>query len=484
MKYTWLVIGVLAARFLAFALAFPPFDGDLYWQRRLGATILRDRALPRTLGADTFTAPNAPWVPHEWVFAIAAYAGRSGFGWAVLCVACALAAVGALAIACVHARRRGASDADIAMCVAFAGIALFQSFGVRAQVVSWPLLALLLLLLDSDGPWCYGAVAVAAVWSNLHASAILAPIVAALCAVGSAFDERGFGARTRRLALVAATCAVAICLNPFGWELPRYALAVFNDPVKTYTNEWKIPDIDDFSFAAGALPLLLIAMVLGIVRNRPSQDQRCWRDFFVLAAFAFLGLGVVRDITFFAIAALPIVASALTRSAFFAAAAPRVPGRFDRIVALAAAPAAFAIALALCLWIAAVAPPGPKLANAPFGALARIGGEHRVLCGDFAWCALALGVPGESVFLDGRGDPYPRDVWDDYESVILVKPAWSRILDRRGVDSVVVRLRSPLDQALALSSGWRVAYADREYRLWLRSPPRDFRLGARERRVP
>lgn len=472
MKYAWLIIGVLAARFVTTAVTYPPGDGDLFWQRQLGLGILRTHVVPRALGADTFTAANAPWVPQEWLFGITAYLGRSGIGWDIFAGACAVAALAALAIASYHAERRGASARAVALCVAFAGYALFESFGVRAQVAAWPMLALLLLCLDVDGPWCYAAIAVAAFWSNWHASAMLAPILAGVYAVGSGLDERAFGARTRRLANVAAACLVAICANPFGWDLPRYAIGLFNNPIKSYINEWSVTNIGDTSFALGALPLLVLAAIFGVRRSAPpaGEGDHRWRDLFALCLFGFLVLSAARNIGVFAIAALPIVATELSRRVPWFARVPDVPpSQNDRIAAIAMPAFTFAVAIAVAVRLIAATPPATELANAPMAALAHIPGEHNVYCSDFAWCSLALGTPHERVFLDGRADPYPRDVWEDWVAVLRLDRSWQSILARRGVDTMVLKRDEPLDQALAMVPGWHVAYADKTYRLWMRS---------------
>jgi hypothetical protein len=39
------------------------------------------------------------------------------------------------------------------------------------------------------------------------------------------------------------------------------------------------------------------------------------------------------------------------------------------------------------------------------------------------------------------------------------------------VDAVLAGRDVPLDQALARFGGWRAAYADKQYRLWLRALP-------------
>ncbi len=447
MKYAWLVIGIFAARFASTAIAFPAGDGDLAWQRWLGALIARTHAIPRALGAETFSAPNAAWVPQEWAFSLAADAARGGATWFLFAGGIAFAAVAALAIAALHAEARGASPRAIAVCTAFAGFAFVWA-------------------LECESPWCYAALPIAALWSNLHASAMLAPVVAGIYALGAVLEERGFGPRSRRGALLCAGALAAICCNPFGWHLPAYAISLFGNPIKAYISEWKVTDLDDLSFAFGALPLLLLGTIYGVRR-----DGR-WSDLLVLGAFAVLLLSAARNVGLFGLVALPLVAPALSRRvAFFAASPPVAATRTDRLFAVALPAVTLALALVVAVQLVRTAPAPTGLANAPLAALEKLPGDHRLLCADFAWCGLVVGAPNVRVFLDGRADPYPPKVWDDFAAIVRVSGAWRTTLDRRGVDAVVVKSGAPLDQALALARGWHAAYADKTYRLWLRSGP-------------
>jgi hypothetical protein len=469
-KYAWLVIGVFAARFFATAIAFPSGDGDLAWQRWLGAVIVRSHAIPRTLGNETFSASGAPWLPQEWLFSLAANAARDGLAWDLFAGAVALCAVAALALGARRAERLGASPRAVALCTALGGIALFDSFGVRAQVVAWPLMALYLLLLDLEGPWGFAAIAVAVVWSNLHASAMLAPIVAAVYAVGAVCRARGFDARARRTTIVAVASLAAICCNPFGWHLPAYAIGLVDNPIKAFINEWRVTDLDDTSFAFGTLPLLVAAMLVCGGRGRTRLA-----DLFVLAAFAFLVLGAARNVALFGIVAFPIVAAALTRSFAAFGAAPERERTANARSKIAFVLPLTAIACALIVGIQLVrhAPPATTLADAPLRTLARMPGPHRLFCADFSWCGLAVGLPNVRVFLDGRADPYPQAVWDDFGTVARVSSAWRATLDRRGIDAMIVSRDTALDQAIADTPGWRAQYRDHDYRLWVREPARN-----------
>jgi hypothetical protein len=467
MKYAWIILGVFAARFFTTAITFPPGDGDLGWQRWLGATIRATHTIPRRLGNETFTAPGAPWVPQEWAFSLAASLARHGPAWIAFSGFAAFCAIAALAIAGTHAERRGASPTAIAVCVTLGGLACFESFGVRVQVVAWPLIAIFVLLLDVDGPWAYAAIGVAALWSNVHASAMLAPVLAAAAAVGAWLDARAFAPEVRRLAIIALASAVAICCNPFGWDLPGYAIMLFTSPIKTMINEWKVTDLGQYAFVYGSLPLLLGALVFV-----PLDPRRRFRDVLLLAALAVLVLGAARNIAVFGIVASAIVAPAMTRGVRAFAASAEVPSERERRIAAVAMPLLGAL-VAVVVVIGLLRNPERADDTVAVGAIAHVAtlpGERRLFCLDFAWCSLAVGAPHVRVFLDGRADPYPWPVWKEARKLAYLEPDWREPLDRYDVNTIVVTKDSPLDQALLLVRGWRAEWSDKRYRVWVRAP--------------
>jgi hypothetical protein len=463
LKYAWLVIGIVAARFLTTAIAYPQLDGDLAWQRRLGETILRTHAIPRALGDETFTAAGAPWLPQEWAFSVLGALAGNGPGFAVFAGGVALAAILALVLTARQAEQLGASPRATVLCTAFAGIALFASFGVRAQVLAWPLLALFVVLLDVESPLAYAALGVAALWSNLHASALLAPALAAAATAGSAFDEGVRGPNVRRRATIALGSLAAICCNPFGWGLPLYALRVFAAPFKSAISEWKPTDLGDSSFAFGALPLLLIALVYVA-----GPSARRARDTIVLVVVAYLVLAATRNVAIFGIVAAPLAAAALSRNvAFFA----RTPGdaRTGRATRYGL-PAVMAV-MAAVLTIALLRGTARTSDNVAARAIAFVTAgpaRHRLFCADFAWCGLAVGSATTRVFIDGRADPYPAAVWNDYLAVARLRPEWRAVLTRYRVDAIVVAKDSAFDRVLERTPPWRLGFDDATYRVWLR----------------
>jgi hypothetical protein len=432
-----IVLAGLAAAHVVGALLLPPFDGDLGWQDWLGIQILGG-GLPHALGSESFAATGAPWVPHEWLFCtLLAVAAQHGMRWlfALCTAACAVLALGCVAVRCA---RQGAHPAAVAFVLVFADVALAQSFGVRVQVVGWAMLAAFLLALELPGRLRWTAVAVVVMWANCHASAVLAPLLAAAAAAGGiAQGDRRAAARD---ALRARGCAVA---TPLGIRLPLYALALAHSPVRHWIREWRSTSLADPAFCLGALPLIVLAAFAA-----PRASRRAVA---IAAPFAYLACAALRNVPLAAIACAPLAATAL--SALLPSLAASRPIR-GRAVATAAIAASFlAVAAASALAARGATDDRPLLAIAQLAALPV---RHRLLCENFAWCGPALDTGRVGVFLDGRADPFPIAVWSDYDAVVHARPAWRALIRRYRVDALLVHRGGNLDRA-ARAGGWEIA---------------------------
>lgn len=480
MRIAWLIVAIFAGRFYATAVYFPQHDGDLGWQRWLGTRVVSTLSLPQTLGSETFTAAGAHWVPQEWLFSVLLYlSGPSG--WTAFSAFCALCAAIALSIVAWRAVRAGAHPYATAIAVAFAGVALFESFGVRVQVWAWPLLAAFLLLIETDGRVAYFAIGIVALWSNVHASVVLAPVLAGVICLGNMLDA-GFDARTRRSAVIAACSLLATCANPLGYKIPLYAVTLVSSSFKSMIDEWHHTSLGDSSFAFGALPLLVCILAVGV--HGPHR----WRDRLVLAVFAGLMFFAARNVALFALAAVPLAANALTTGIpLFRERLGAMRGKRLQVVTFLEIFAAIALAFGVGTVTLHDERANPthdqsqlRLALAAIEALP---GSRNVFCADFAWCSFLLYSSRDRVFIDGRADPYPASVWNDYATIYRLRPAWHKTLLQRGVDVVLVDRKTPLEQAMLLAPSWRSVHVDREFRVWERVQPADHLAGAKGRLI-
>jgi hypothetical protein len=456
----WACVAAAFAWFASVALRFPPGDGDLLWQQWLGARILREHAIPRALGPETFAAAGAPWTPHEWLFStVLAFGIEHGVPW-LIPVTCALAAAFALATVVVRCRRRGASAAVSAAATILGALAMIQSFGARAQVLGWMCLATVVWLLELEGPWAWAAVPATVVWANLHASVFLSPAVAGLFALAALLRDRRWSRDAVRRTALAAACGAATLATPLGIDLPRYAAGLLASPIRGSISEWGATSMTSAAFILAALPLLLI---LGAFGMRASL-----RDRLLAATFTVVLFTAVRNVPVFALVVAPVALTAL------AAGRPHrvAPSRSSSAAAWSTvgAVACVCVLIPVVAWRIAPAaesglPTGPARAL-----LAQARSQPRVFCEDFAWCSLFLRDPGAARFyMDGRCDPYPAPMWRDYREVMDGNRRWAVILERERVDAILVRRDGALDSLLAERPGaWRRIASDRLARLYVK----------------
>lgn len=462
MRIAFAIVAIFFGRMLVSAWFYPGQDADLGWQSWLGSRVLAEHRIPNTLGTETFTATGSHWVAQEWLFGtlVAWTYAHNHFPW--LAIATALAAAGAVLLCAYRAKRRGATNAAIAIATLCTAFSMMQAFGVRAQIFGWLCLALLMLALESESAWVYMAIPVVALWANLHASAVVAPVLVGAWAVGSWVEDRAWTPRVARNAFTAAGCLLAICMTPMLGELPRYALSLQTSPIRSTIAEWQPSDLNDVALYAGALPLIALCAYFGIAAPRER-----WRDGMLFAVTAPMAFMAVRHLPICALTIAPMAAHRLSS----------VLGPYRRInvilgerlvqsvLAVASVVTGAVIAINL-LHVPAVS--GVTLPKKAIAALANVRGSHNLYCEDFAWCSLALSKPNLHTFVDGRCDPFPKQIWQDYVAVEHLHPVWSRVLDRYRVNAVLTKPGQPLAQALALRPGWYALYNTGGYEVFVR----------------
>jgi hypothetical protein len=452
------VVGFFAVHFGIVAVYGPPADGDLAWQTWLGNQMLDGARIPATLGHETFSAAGSAWLPQEWAFSIAAaLAGRFGFAW-LLGLASAACASAALGIVAVRAARAHAGTLATALVVLPTGVALAASFGVRAQVVAWLLLVVFVWALEREAGWLVcGAIVV--MWANLHASAVAAPLLAGLWAVGVLWSERRANAKVGRSALCAVAASVAVGCNPFGFGLVAYAAALVHSPIKEFIREWQPPALGDAALAFGALPLLVAAVLWALLEGRRSRP-----GLLILGFATALLCTAARNAPVFALVAAPYAARGIS---LVLARCGVASERLRALPALGAATVVLALTVAGGIGLLRHPAP-PQRAVELVALLERQPGEHRLLCQDYAWCGAAVGAPGIRVFLDGRADPYPVQTWRAAFRIARREPGWEQTLRTYAVDAVIARATTRLGIALRASPEWRTAGSAGVYRLLLR----------------
>jgi hypothetical protein len=405
-----------------------PFgDGDLFWQRRLGEYVLAHHQIPRALGNDVFSAPGAPWVPHEWLFSIVvARAFDSGALWIItaLCGAFMVATLGVLAWRCLVA---GGSAWATAIAVFFGAVAVAPNFADRAEVWVWLLFAIALFVLDFEGPILWSLVPLTILWANLHGSVMLIVPVIWLNTLFAAIGKRA------DLKLRLALCGIlplATLVTPFGISLPLYALSVFHSPVQAYIAGWKPINFNSIYVRYGFCPLVAL-MLIGLVRR--TFKARPF-DFALAGGLAVASIFGVRYIALFGLAAV------LPASLAFAGLADSTKTKRQTKVALITEAGLLPLISVLSIaYGLAVGSPGIQWPG-PFGSvrvLAAEPGPHNLFCAEYSWCSVAIGEGDTRIFLDGRADPYPPAVWNAYGVITHALPGWQQLLTSYDINAVI-----------------------------------------------
>lgn len=266
------------------------------------------------------------WVDQQWLAQLA-YDGmfRLG-GLRLIAFVSALAAEAAVVTAAVAAKVRGASARASALVTVVALVPFtLGAMRPRPQSLAYLPFVLIVLLLSADSRRPSRRVLltlpILILWANLHGSVTLG---AALVSVYGLLEVR-----SRRL--VGLTLAVApwlcVCASPYAAELPGYYRVMLTaSPFAPYVSEWQpttLSPLTVFFFALAAGAVYLVAKHPGVLRRSEAL---------ILALTAVAGLLAVRNIVWFALAAMLLLPRLLDRSL-----GSRVPHPgFERLLGLAA----------------------------------------------------------------------------------------------------------------------------------------------------
>jgi hypothetical protein len=428
---------------------------DLWWHLEAGEWIASMRAVPR-VDDFSFTSRGALWIDHEWLFQLVLHAMHAVFGLHALTLVKALAAFGAAIIGFLGARRvagdRVSASGALAL-AAFGMVGMRPRLAERPEILAFPFAALAALcLLDlaarphKPAPRLAGLAALTALWANLHASALLAPVLGAAVVAGSLLDVwRGQDRpRARHAVKSAATgtvlCSLALALNPYGariYEVPLHlskALALTN----LVNPEWQAPSWRDFPLfhvmAAAMAALALVRLARGTPLAGPLAA--------IAAVTVALGFASIRHIGIF-FALLPMMAAPWRPTAR--------PGEWSGVWGVGACVVAG-------VWMIVSPPAGSRIG------LGLQPGRFPVAAADFVDARLPdarlyndvasggyliwRGYPQRRVFLDGRNEVHAA-LMRDLSGALDDGAAWQGLLDRHQVDG-----------ALVLYRPGRVAYRD------------------------
>jgi hypothetical protein len=236
---------------------------------------------------------------------------------------------------------------------------------------------------------------------------------------------------------------LATLVNPYGWRVYQYVRTTSATASARRIDEWVPPGVELLVGKMWVLSVLLLLVLFALPRRRPTVREIC-----LVLCFLPLACGSVRMVAWWLIVSLPIAAALL------AANLPRHAALETADESPSLLSGAFCGALVLAMLLSA---PFFERYNPLFGSVRQAHREEDDLAAiaehlpaqpdkgrifsRFEWgeyLSWSVSPTGYTVFMDGRIEIFPDDVWTQYSAVTRGRADWEEILDRYQVDCLVL----------------------------------------------
>jgi hypothetical protein len=483
----WLIVPALA--FLATVTDRSPLADFWHHLARGRAIVESGELVNRDLL--TFTVADRPFQDVNWLPQVVYYWLFEAGGLALIQVLnSAVIALTFWVVVSLCSRR--ANNLMAGVCAAaFAFFGVWEVLTIRPQTFSMLLFVVILDLLERSErrPWLLVAPpALVALWTNVHGAFPVGIVLVgcfATAALWQAWKTGGPVFRDRRLLALSAclvACILAVGLNPYGFTVHRFVSITATASYKRQIAEWIRPGPDRL---IGVMWLISIGLLGSLMawRWRRTGWTLGARDVLLLGSFLVLSCGAVRMVPWWILIAAPLLAELLAR------AIPRLAEAEPdaRQPSYGAACMCVVIGVALVFSLPGLADLNPLLGATRRGprveddleAVQSYLATHYPpghLYSHFEWGEYLSwsAAPRNRIFMDGRIDIYPDDVWDQYTAVTFAQNNWQNLLDAYDVNYLILdngwHGKTGLLDAVMQSPKWQPVFQSRAALLFVRKP--------------
>jgi hypothetical protein len=463
-----------ARALLAPALVFIATALDRNYQTDFWHHLARGRAIAEQgelVNRDlfTYTVHDQPFQDCNWLSQLCYYRLYELGGLGLVQCVNSLTLAAMMAVLVWLCRRRCGSVLVATALGVFAFFGLWQLLIIRPQTFSLLLFVLLYAVLeiadgrpaepddsDTGSPrrrlWLLPlAPLIMTLWVNLHGGFPIGLVLIGCFALAAAWDaswQRRWGAlrdgRVWALAICLGASVAATAVNPYGWKVYQYVHTTSTAAAARRIDEWVPPGLDLLVGKVWVLSVLLLLLLFALPRRRPSA-----RELILVLCFLPLACGSVRMVAWWLLVSAPIIAAGLAGNLprnSLAGTEVEPPslasGAFFGIVLLACLAGALSLAAGENALLGVVRPvhrDEDDLAEAARHLPSRDDGGR--VFSRFEWgeyLGWELQPHGYTVFMDGRIEIFPDDVWAQYAAVTKGRADWQTILDGYGVDCLVL----------------------------------------------
>jgi hypothetical protein len=454
-------------------------DGDVGTHIRTGDYIVEHHAVP-THDMLSFSKPGQEWYAFEWLTDVifSLLHGIAGLKGVVLFSGVVISA--AYAVLLMHALWRG-SNFVVAMALVLMTVnGSSIHFHARPHIFTLLFVTITLWLIAADrrqNSWTiWLLIPIAVLWTNLHAGFLILFALLGLLVIGCGLESFIWGGAASRgksdvirYSLLAAACAAASLMNPYGIKLHLFLQSYLgSDAIRNGVQEFQSPSFRSESMFDFMILLFLGLAISGALLKKHRLTEVLWIWF-----LAYSSLVSVRHAPLFMIAAVPILAVEITgwwtkwvatrSKRSIARTVDSITGQFQCRVRHVSIWSPLVI-LALAMSQSSNWP--QNFLEGPFPV--RIVQAHadeiasgRVYTSDkWAGYLIYKNYPRQRVFFDDRHHYYGEAIIQDYLKIGSGGREWRELLQRYRFNLVLCEAGSPLASLLRIEGAWRTVEDD------------------------
>jgi hypothetical protein len=454
----------------------PIADPDFWWHLRTGQFIVQTHAIPHT-DPFSYTRVGVPWITHEWLSEILIFALFRFGSYALLILTFSILIT--IAFLLTYLRCPAETRPYVAGFVLLLGaVSTAPTWGVRPQMISLLLASLFLYCLD-----CYWRNAniyflvplplIMLAWVNLHAGYFLGLVLLGVFIAGGSIDLLLSGLLKRRqvesvstlkpvlsLCITLGVCVLVTLVNPNGILIIIYPFqTLISSSMQHFIQEWFSPDFHQLMWQP--LAWFILALIgIGMVSKKSISPI----NILLTIGFGYAALISMRNIPFFALASVPVLAEEIG-SIIKVRTTAYSPGRLFRwIVPILL----ILILLITCLRFIQVVQEQPQTEAENFPKTAVDWLQDNAPAGNlfnsYNWGGYLIWrlFPRYRVYIDGRADIYGDTFIFNYLSIYNAESGWAEKLKMQDIQTVLVEPGSPLANALRQSPAWHVSFSDKQ----------------------
>jgi len=472
-------------------------DGGTGWHIRNGELMLQTHSITRV---DPFSATmgGQTWYAWEWLYDVVIAAIHHGLG--LNGVAFATAAIMATTFVLVFrlAMRRGGSLPVTLFLLVLSLGASAVHFLARPHVLSWLFTVIWLALLDSAAyarepkkhRRLFFLPALMLLWVNLHGGFLFGFALLGAYIVGGGIQY--FTCREQReeirrwlkpLGLVSMLSFLASFVNPYGFKLHLHIYRYLSDRfLMNHVSEFRSPDFHGPAQQCFAVILLVTIAALASARRKHQLPR-----LLVILLAANSGLYAARNLPVSSLLLVlmiaPLLSETVAKAVENAEMASRLRALFSKLQNFGARMEKLELHFQGHLWPVLVLALGvwacthggrlgsTQLIHAYFDdkrfpgeaaeLIAKRDIREPIFCPDLWGGYLIYRLyPQTKVLVDDRHDLYGDQFFKDYLKVVFVQAEWSRVLDEKQVDWILVEKNSSLGTILEQTPQWKLIHQD------------------------